>query len=79
MGSHRREGNVERKRWISSSEASYFPSVLLLLLVLSFLLAQREGRERLKGGGTAGEETHSSCYGERERGRKTERGGNLPQ
>lgn len=77
MGSHQREGSAERKRWISSSEKSCFPSVLLLLLLLS-LLPQRERKERLKGGGTAGEETHSSCYGQRERGRGKGRWGNLP-
>lgn len=79
MGSHQGEGSAERKRWISSSEASYFPSVLLLLLLLSLLPDQREGKERLKGGGTAGEETYSSCYGQRESGRETARGGSLPQ
>ena len=79
MGSHQGEGSVERKRWISSSEASYFPSVLLLLLLLSLHPAQREGKERLKGGGSAGEEKHSSCYGLRARERETGRGWSLLQ
>lgn len=62
-----------RKRWISSSETSCFPSVLHLLLV------QKEGKERLKGGETAGEETHGSCCGQRKWGREMEKEGNLPQ
>lgn len=68
---------MERKRRTSSSETSYFPSVLLPLLRLR--LAQREGKERLKGGGSAGEEKHSSCYAQRARGREIEKGRSLLQ
>lgn len=67
-----REESVARKRLTSSSATCYFPSVRLLH-------DQREGKERLRGGGSAGEETHSSCYGQRGRGREMERGGSLPQ
>lgn len=78
MGSHRGVGSRERKRWISSSETCYFPSALLLQ-PLGLLPDQREEKERRKGGGTAGEETHSSCYEPTGRGREMERGGSLPQ
>lgn len=56
MESHWEVGSVERKRWISFSEASYFPSAFLLLLV-SLLPAQTERMEKLMGGRSAGVET----------------------
>lgn len=77
MGSHQREGSVERKRWIFSSEISCFPSALLLMLPLSLLPLGGE-MGMLKGGRTAGEETHSSCYGQRERWKEKRRWENLP-
>lgn len=64
---------------MSSSGASYSPFVLHLLRALTLLCDQTEGRERLMGGETAGEEKHSLNYGERARGEEEEIRGTLPQ